>query len=268
MKIRLSFLKLPLALAGLAAAAAPLACGSSGGSSPAGDFCTKYATAYCQKLFACPDPNFPLPPTATQADCVSATAMSCTNRPSMDVTVDVNCYGATSVNAAAETSCINQINATTCTDFNGGGANFDATCATVCSAAPATGGAGTSGTAGSGAAGSGAAGSGAAGSGGAPGSTPPRNATDYCAQLTGVSCSIVFRCVPAANRGMTFMAQFGTSVQDCTTSMVQTSCGTAQTDCPGFDPAQAQACLQQWNAESCADVADMITPDACMLACP
>ena len=279
-----------LGLIALVSSVAPFACGGggSGGVGVGGDFCAKFATATCQRTFACPDPTSPPPAGFNMSTCVESFTHACTDKPPAGQTSDVTCYGATHVNTAAQTECLSAVAATTCDDLNNGNLTYDDVCSMVCTTVAMTGaagsggvagatgtaGAGATGTAGAGATGTagagatGTAGAGATGTAGIAGSAPPTSPTDFCQQLTGVLCAQEYDCVPAASRGTVFQMSFGTTVQECKTMVATVTCATAETDCTTFDPAQAQTCIGLWSAETCAQFADEITPTECNTACP
>jgi hypothetical protein len=271
MKIRLGLPGFLVAAAAVALASGALASGCDGGAtSPAVDFCGRYATAFCQKVFACPDPNLQLPAGATQSQCVAEIGQSCTERPS-GIPPAVNCYGSISVDGTAENLCLNRLMTTSCGAFIGGTVDYDATCSTVCTNA-APGGAGAPGSGFAGSPGSGAGGftgSGTAGSSGGAGSigTPPPNADAYCRQLLLIDCDQAFLCVPSSSRDDSFTMTFGATVQECKTSKLPQQCATAATDCAGYNPSFAQTCLTDFAAQTCADLEIDGPPSACSLAC-
>jgi hypothetical protein len=228
----------------------PLACGGGGGGGDASSgFCASYANAVCQKTFACPDLNNPIPAGATMADCVQSYTKLCTDPPAADVGLQVNCDGKPTVNAAAQAECVKEIGDTKCIDFNGGTATYDVVCGAVCTA-PATGG---------------------AGSGGGASQPAPADAVTFCRTLRGIVCDQTFKCTAAADRDQTFTMTFGTSPQECKTMMSASICIAAMAPqrCPTYDPAAAQRCDQAVAAASCADFTDpnAIDPSDCSAAC-
>ncbi|HVU49874.1 MAG TPA: hypothetical protein VHL80_04260 [Polyangia bacterium] len=252
----------------LGGALAPLACGG-GSSSPGSDFCAKYATAVCQRDFACPDPANPLPFTMSQ--CVQGFTQECTNKPPAGQVPDVNCYGATQVNATAQTMCLQAIPAATCDEINNGTFTYDDVCGQVCTTAT-TGAAGsTSGAGGAtGAAGSttGAAGSatGAAGAGGA-GAVPP-DGMSFCLQLSMVDCDRAYDCVPAAMRDADFVASEGNNITECKGTLTTQACDGFGAMCGTYSTTFAQACLSKYATETCDQIlADMGPPAECFFAC-
>jgi hypothetical protein len=219
--------------------------------------------AVCQRQFACPDPNNPPDPSFTMADCVTLNTHACTDKLPAGETSAVSCYGATHVNTAAQTMCLSAIAMATCADVNALPPPYDDICSMVCTTGSTTGGAGSTGAGGSGAGGSGAGGS----TGGGFPTTPPTSPTDFCNQFTTVSCEQVYACVPAASRGAMFQMNFGTTVQECDTMLKNQSCPTIVMNCTTFTATDANACLMKWAAETCANIADQITPAECNTAC-
>jgi hypothetical protein len=140
-------------------------CGG-GGSSPGGEFCQSWATAFCQKLYDCTPvdqrgADFLGGP--SQATCVQGWAATCSNPQQNGQTFDVNCSGGVHVNSAAKTACLNELSTITCDEFSS--PNYVSVCTQVCASnTTGTGGMGATGTGGTGATGTG--GTGATGTGG------------------------------------------------------------------------------------------------------
>jgi hypothetical protein len=245
-------------LVGLTAALAPLACGGGGGGSPATDFCAKYATATCMRTFACPDPANPFPAGFTMSTCVQAFTKLCTDKPDPNAVPTVSCYGATTVNAAAESSCLSMVAAATCDQINNGTFTYDAVCSTVCSAT-SSGAAGSMGAAGT----NGAGGSGTGTGGTAP---APADAAAYCKQLSSVNCDQGFKCSTPADRADPSWT-LGATISECKGSVTTMACATAITDCGTYNALFAQACINKYAAQTCDDIALNGLPPECMFAC-
>jgi hypothetical protein len=255
--------------------AAPLACGGGGGGGVGGDFCAKFASATCMKTISCPDPNAPLPPNFTMANCVQAFTKLCTDKPPANQIPDVNCYGATHVNTAAQAMCLSAVSAATCDQVNNQvPLPWDDICAMVCTAAATTGGAGSTGAAGtgSGAAGmsgsAGTTGSGAAGTTGAGGTAPaPADAASFCKQLSSVDCDQAYKCVAPADRDATFIANEGSSITECKGTITTMNCAMFPAMCTTYNSLFAQACVNKYAAMTCDDIALNGLPLECSFAC-
>jgi hypothetical protein len=149
--------------------AGALACG--GGSSGAGgQFCHSWATAYCEKVYACTTAADRSPLVGTsQAQCVQIWDAACADPPPSGETFDVNCSGGVHVNTAAKSACLDELSTISCDDFTS--PTYVSVCTQVCPSSTGTG--GTTGTGGSGTGTGGTGGSGATGGssgtgGGAP----------------------------------------------------------------------------------------------------
>jgi len=235
------------------------------------DFCSKFATATCMKTIACPDPNNPLPANFTMANCVQAFTQLCTMKPPANQIPDVNCYGATHVNAAAETMCLSAVSSATCDQVNNQvPLPWDDICSMVCATVATTGGAGSSGAAGTTASGTaGTTGNGAGGSTGAGGTAPaPANAMAFCQQLSSVDCDQAFKCVAPANRDATFIANEGSTIAECKGTITTMNCAGFQAMCTGYNALFAQACVNKYAALTCDDIALNGPPAECGFVCP
>jgi hypothetical protein len=248
---------------------APLACGGGGGGGVGNDFCAKFATATCMKTISCPDPNAPLPPNFTMSNCMQAFTKLCTDKPPANQIPDVNCYGATHVNSAAETMCLSAVSSATCDQVNNQvPLPWDDICSMVCTAAATTGAAGSGGAAGTGTGAAGTTGSGAGGSTGAGGTAPaPADSMAFCVQLSSVDCDQAFKCVAPANRDATFIANEGSTVAECKGTITTMNCAGFSTMCASYNSLFAQACVNKYAALTCDDIALNGLPAECGFVC-
>jgi hypothetical protein len=240
-----------------------LACGGGGSANVGADFCNKEAAAFCKKIFDCPDPNFPIPAGATQAQCVADTAKTCIEKPAQGST-DANCYGATHVNTAAQTMCLDMIAATSCADFNGGTFTYTDVCSMVCTTAATTGTAGTSGAGTAGTTGTGTAGTSGTGAAGSSGTAA---AAAFCRAFSSINCDQAFKCVAPADQDATFVMTLGSNITQCKGPITDAACATPGTDCPTYSAAFGDACNMKFKAQTCDDLALNGLPIECSFVC-
>jgi hypothetical protein len=247
----------------LAVVLAPLACGGGGGGGggAGADFCSKYATATCQRTFACPDPMNPPPAGFNMSTCVQAFTKLCTDKPDPNAVPIVSCYGATHVNTAAQSDCLSMVAAATCDQINNGTYTYDTVCSMVCSAAPTMGAAGSSGNGGSG---------GNAGSTGTAGTGPALPTADnFCNQFSLVNCDQAFKCTTPTDRADPSWT-LGATVTECKGSVTTMMCNGFAATCPKYNQTFGKACVDAYAAMTCADIAASLTglPDECGFVCP
>jgi hypothetical protein len=239
-------------------------CGG-GSASPGAQFCQSWASAFCQKLYACTPADMrgaDFLGGSSEAQCTEIWNQSCVATPPPGTTFDVNCSGGAQVNAAAKTACLNELSSISCDDFTA--PTYQSVCDQVCTekdgGAAGAGGPGTAGTTGSG---------GTAGTGGALGGTdagPPTDPLTFCEALNRQTCELAFNCVPAASMDATFTGTFGSSVAECQGSKTQALCANA-TCMPSYDPTAGSSCIAIYALYTCADVANGLPAD-CTQACP
>jgi hypothetical protein len=235
--------------------------------------------------------------TLTMGQCVQLYSLSCTSKPkSPDSTPTVLCYGATGVNEAMETACLNAIAATSCDDVTNLTYTYDDTCSQVCTTGSTTGAGGAGGaggasgnagatgaggallgTAGASGAGGATAGSGGAGTTGAGGSVNtgaagtfavPPDAMTFCLTFASVDCDQVFKCIPPSMQDDVFISKWGQTIIECKTTKAAQNCDGFGPLCGSYSPQFAQACLIEYSAESCEALAlaQDVPPD-CHLIC-
>jgi hypothetical protein len=265
----------------LACALAPLACGG-GSASPGSDFCAKFATALCQKNFACPDPNNPLPFTMSQ--CVEAFTHTCTDKPPAGQVNHPSCYGATHVNTAAQTECLNGVASSTCDQINTGPNTFDDVCDMVCTTGSTTGSAGATGTGGSTTGTGGSTGTGGTtvtgtggttttgtgGSTGAGGSVAgaPADGMAFCMAFASADCDQEFKCIPPNMRDSVFVAQNGSTIAECKSTIAAQNCVGFGAMCMTYSQLLAQTCISKYSSWTCDQLATATAlPGECLFAC-
>lgn len=249
---------------------AGLVAGCGGGASPGAQFCQAWASAFCQKLYACTPVDMrgaDFLGGSSQSQCTQIWNQTCATAPPAGTTFDVNCSGGAQVNPTAKTACLNELSTITCDDFNS--PTYQSVCDQVCG--QGAGGAGGSGPGAAGSSGS----AGTTGSGGAPGAAgtsggidagAPTDPLNFCEHLNQQTCALAFSCIPAASRDDTFVGTFGASVAECQGSKTQSLCANA-TCMPSYDPVAGSSCLAIYALYSCADVANGLPAD-CTQACP
>ncbi len=220
-------------------------CGSSS-SSPGSQFCQSWASAFCQKLYACTpvdqrDANFL--GGSSQSQCTSIWTQTCADPPPQGATFDVNCSGGAHVDTAAKTACLNELSTISCDDFNS--PTYVSVCDQVC---------GSSGSGGTG-------GTGGTGSGGAAGDPHA-----FCEALNGKTCELAFACTATSSMDATFAAIYGTSLGECQGSKTSARCANA-TCMPSYDPISGNSCIQIFSLYTCADIVNNLPAD-CAVACP
>jgi hypothetical protein len=254
---------------GLASLAGLIAdCG--GGASPGAQFCQSWASAFCQKVYACTPADMrgtDFLGGSSESQCTSIWNQSCAAAPPADTTFDVNCSGGAQVNAAAKTACLNELSSISCDDFTA--PTYQSVCDQVCGqgtggAAGATG-PGSAGNSGDGGTAGAAGASGAAGTSGGIDAGAPTDPLKFCELLNEQTCALAFNCVPAASRDSTFVGTFGSSVAECQGSKTQALCANA-TCMPSYDPTAGASCIAIYALYTCADVANGLPAD-CMQAC-
>ncbi len=252
-------------VAGLAGLVAD--CGG-GSASPGAQFCQSWASAFCQKLYACTPADMrgaDFLGGSSEAQCTSIWNQSCAAAPPAGTTFDVNCSGGAQVNAAAKTACLDELSGISCDDFNA--PTYQSVCDQVCG--QGTGGAaGASGPGSAGNSGSGgtAGASGAAGTSGGIDAGAPTDPLNFCERLNEQTCALAFTCVPAASRDSTFVGTFGSSVTECQGSKTQALCANA-TCMPSYDPIAGSSCIAIYALYTCADVQNGL-PGDCAQAGP
>jgi hypothetical protein len=183
-----------------AAAAGLLSCGG-GSSSPGADFCNSWASAFCQKLYACTPADqrgADFLGGSSEAQCTQGWAATCTNPQQNGQTFDVNCSGGVHVNTAAKSACLNELSTITCDEFNS--PNYSSVCTQVCVSGGNTGtggSGGTTGTGGMGGHGTGGAGTGGAGTGGSGGSASGCGTVEPCGGDLVGTWTLTAECVDA-----------------------------------------------------------------------
>jgi hypothetical protein len=253
-------------LAGLAGLVAD--CGG-GGASPGAQFCQSWASAFCQKLYACTPADMrgaDFLGGSSEAQCTAIWKQSCAATPPAGTTFDVNCSGGAQVNVAAKTACLNELSSISCDDFSA--PTYQSVCDQVCTEKDggAAGGPGSAGNSGSGGTAGAAGASGAAGTSGGIDAGAPTDPLSFCELLNEQTCALAFNCVPAASRDSTFVGTFGSSVAECQGSKTQALCANA-TCMPSYDPTAGSSCIAIYALYTCADVADSLPAD-CTQACP
>ena len=257
-------------LAGLAGLVAD--CG--GGASPGAQFCQSWASAFCQKLYACTPADMrgaDFLGGSSEAQCTTIWNQTCAATPPAGTSFDVNCSGGAQVNAAAKTACLDELSTISCDDFNA--PTYQSVCDQVCG--QGTGGAGgaagaigpgSAGNSGSGGTAGAAGASGAAGTSGGIDAGAPTDPLSLCELLNEQTCALAFNCVPAASRDSTFVGTFGSSVAECQGSKTQALCANA-TCTPSYDPVAGSSCIAIYSLYTCADVQNGLPAD-CTQACP
>jgi hypothetical protein len=247
-------------LAGLVAAG----CGG-GSTSPGAQFCQSWASAFCQKLYACTPANMrgaDFLGGSSESQCTSLWDQTCAAPAPAGTTFDVNCSGGARVNTAAKTACLNELATISCDDFNA--PTYQSVCDQVC--AENDGGAGSGGTSngGTGAGGEGAAG--AAGTAGGVDAGAPTDSLTFCEALNRQTCELAFSCVPTTSLDTTFIGTFGSSLAECQGSKTQAICANA-TCMPSYQPTAGSSCIAIYSLYTCDDVANGLPAD-CTQACP
>jgi hypothetical protein len=105
--------------------------------------------------------------------------------------------------------------------------------------------------------------------GGGGGGGAPATAKDACRKEVAEGCDRAYACVVAANRDSDFMSLYGTDLNDCKTTVVDTECASAATDCPHYAASKTAACDTETKGLTCDAFLNPATPTpACDAVCP
>ncbi len=97
----------------------------------------------------------------------------------------------------------------------------------------------------------------------------PATANAACREEVAQACDRAYACVAVADRDTDFTDQYGTSLADCKSTVVDAQCATAAADCPTYDATKVAACDSETAHLTCPQFFDPTTPTpACDAVCP